>query len=64
MWTPKLGQLIPANEPTVFAISAWHELFDPFTPDTCQPRIHNIPSLVRELEELSGRLCANPGDMR
>ena len=64
MWTPDLSKLVAANESSSFVIAAWHELFDAFTPDTFQPRIHNIPSLVRELEDLSSRLCENPDDTR
>lgn len=64
MWTPELSQLVPQNDASNFLIAAWHELFDAFTPDSFQPRIHNIPSLVSELENLSTRLCRDLGDAR
>lgn len=64
MWTPEVSQLTAGNEASIFLIAAWHELFDAFTPDTFQPRIHNIPSLVSELENLSSRLCGDLGDTR
>lgn len=64
MWTPEVSQLVPGNDASNFLIAAWHELFDALTPDTFQPRIHNIPSLVSELENLSSRLCGELGDTR
>lgn len=56
MWSPPLHQLDAAHAPSVFMLSAWHELLDPFTPDTFQPRLHNVASLVHELADVSSRL--------
>jgi hypothetical protein len=64
MWTPEVSQLVPDNDASNFLIASWHELFDALTPDTFQPRVHNIPSLVSELENLSSRLCGELGDTR
>jgi len=41
------------NVASTFLLSAWHELFEGFTPDSFQPRLHNVPSLVEELVDLS-----------
>lgn len=38
-----------------FLVRAWRELFDPYTSDTFQPRLHNAASLVEELEDLVSR---------
>jgi hypothetical protein len=37
----------------LFVLSAWHELFDGFTADSYQPRLHNVPSLIEELVAIS-----------
>lgn len=46
------------DEAAVFVLSAWRELFDGFTPDSNQPRLHNVISLVDELVTVS-ELWAN-----
>lgn len=55
MWWPA-EPFPPELEPSVFLISIWKELFDPYTPDTFQPRLHNVTSLVDELCDVSARL--------
>ena len=52
-----------ANEPdgaALFVLSAWHELFHGFTPDSYQPRLHNVPSLVEELVSISELWAHSP----
>jgi hypothetical protein len=46
---PDKELMISSPEGTSFLALAWNEMFDPYTPDTFQPRIFNVPSLVREL---------------
>ena len=46
------------DESAVFVLSAWAELFNGFTPDSHQPRLHNVPSLVEELVTIA-ELWAN-----
>lgn len=43
------------DEGAGFLVRAWRELFEPHTSDTFQPRLHNVPSLVEELEDLASR---------
>ncbi|KAA1258367.1 hypothetical protein LF1_08860 [Rubripirellula obstinata] len=53
MWLPDNPD--DANDPgSVFLLAAWHELFFGFTPDSFQPRLHNVPSLVEELIDMGG----------
>lgn len=51
------------DESEVFLLSAWHELFNGFTPDSYQPRLHNVPSLVAELVSIS-KLWANKDHLK
>lgn len=48
------------DESAYFVLSAWHELFHGFTPDSSQPRLHNVPSLVRELVGIAGHRLSEP----
>lgn len=41
------------SEASVFLIDAWKELFNGYTPESYQPRLHNVPSLVGELVEVA-----------
>ena len=51
----------PVNdEAASFVLSSWHELFYGFTPDSYQPRLHNIPSLVEELLTVAKLLVTEP----
>ncbi|MCR9233900.1 MAG: hypothetical protein NXI29_23115 [bacterium] len=43
-----------------FLLAIWNELFDPFTPDSFQPRIHNTPSLIEELNQIILHSDKNP----
>jgi hypothetical protein len=53
MWSPK--NLDFANDDGhAFLIAAWHELFYGFTPDSYQPRLHNVASLIDELVHIGG----------
>lgn len=56
MWYPDKSISIDEYSSSVFLLAHWRELFDPLTPDTYQPRLHNLPSLVEELGTVSGRL--------
>ncbi len=47
MWSPNNPDL--ANDGKSFLVAAWHELFYGFTPDSYQPRLHNVASLIDEL---------------
>lgn len=49
-----------ADASTALLILAWSEMFDPFTPDTFQPRLFNVPLLVRELREIAPRVTSSP----
>jgi hypothetical protein len=40
---------------SAFLVASWRELFDPFTPDSFQPRLHNVATLVEELADIAGR---------
>ena len=45
---------------STFLISSWHELFYAFTPDSNQPRLHNVPSLIDELADIGKRWQKEP----
>ena len=47
--------LANASESTAFLILAWQEMFDPYVPDTFQPRLLNLPLLIRELESVASK---------
>lgn len=51
MWSPD-DLDFTSNVEATFLLSAWHELFYGFTPDSNQPRLHNIPSLIQELADI------------
>ncbi|MCC9654905.1 hypothetical protein [Rhodopirellula halodulae] len=48
------------NPGSVFLLAAWHELFYGFTPDSFQPRLHNVPSLIEELIDIGNLWQAEP----
>ncbi len=51
MWLPDNPD--DCNETgSIFLLAAWHELFYGFTPDSFQPRLHNVASLVEELVDI------------
>ncbi len=54
MWAPKDPHFIK-DEASIFLLSSWEELFHGFTPDSYQPRLHNVASLVEELVDMSAR---------
>ena len=54
LWAPQRKQS-SNNDSVEFVLAAWHELFYGFTPDSFQPRLSNVPSLVEEIRELSLR---------
>lgn len=58
MWSPGSEYLDPSHASSVFLLALWRELFDPLTPDTYQPRLHNVPSLIEEL----GGACSRAGE--
>lgn len=48
MWLPD-----DCNETgSIFLLAAWYELYYGFTPDSFQPRLHNVASLVEELVDI------------
>lgn len=52
MWAPEKPSDFD-NADSVLLISCWHELFDGYTPDSFQPRLHNVASLVEELVQIA-----------
>ena len=59
MWTPEDFDF-SSNQSSVFVLSAWHELFYGFTPDSYQPRLHNVASLIQELVDVGARWLRQP----
>jgi hypothetical protein len=57
MWSPDRHNLNGQHDGSVFLLAAWNELFDPFTPDSFQPRLHNVASLVEEIGDISSRIA-------
>jgi hypothetical protein len=55
MQLPDPKVLASASEGTAFLILAWQEMFDPYVPDTFQPRLLNLPLLIRELESIASK---------
>lgn len=49
MWFPNDTVLKASTPATSFAALRWHEYFDGFTPDSFQPRICHLPTIVEEL---------------
>jgi len=61
MWFPPIEAIRAGKPGTAFVLGVWHELFDPFTPDSFQPRLHNSSTLVSELVYVLERaLAAKP----
>ena len=59
MWSPD-DLDFSKHVAATFLISSWHELFYAFTPDSHQPRLHNVPSLIDELADISERWQKEP----
>lgn len=57
MWLPEPSSLGAGNDDALFLLATWRELFDPFTADTYQPRLHNTATLVDELSLVARRAC-------
>ena len=55
MWFPEDLKALQENPANGFQIAVWHELFDPFTPDSFQPRLLNSATLVDELRSAAER---------
>lgn len=51
MWFPDIPDESDQSG-SVFLLAAWQELFYGFTPDSFQPRLHNVASLVEELVDI------------
>jgi len=49
MWFPDSTALSKAAPSVQFVALRWHELFDSFTPDSFQPRLCQLPTLVAEM---------------
>ncbi len=54
MWSPDKPDF-SKHTATTFLLASWHELFHAYTPDSNQPRLHNVASLVGELADISDR---------
>jgi hypothetical protein len=54
MWFPQPAAMALHGGASAFLLQAWQELFDPFTPDSYQPRLHHTASLVEKLENIAG----------
>ena len=55
MWFPDNLTQLTDNPINGFQIAVWHELFDPYTPDTFQPRLLNSAMLIDELKDVAER---------
>ena len=64
MFIPEANVLKNWDAGTALLILAWKEMFDPFTPDTFQPRLFNVPMLVSELRDISSRAAVSPDRWR
>ena len=53
MLLPDEKVLAVASEGTAFLALAWEEMFDPYVPDTFQPRLFNLPLLIDELRAVA-----------
>ena len=53
MYFPDPAILVTADESTALLLLLWSELFDEASPDTFQPKLHDIPSLVEELRDMA-----------
>lgn len=53
MYFPDGAVLSSSGETTVLLLLVWLELFDKDSPDTFQPKLRDIPSLVEELHEVA-----------
>jgi len=59
MELPPKDVLSSGSESTAFLLLAWQEMFDPYVPDTFQPRLFNIPLLVAELGSIAEKAMAS-----
>lgn len=59
MWSPPNPDF-SQDVASTFLIASWHELFYSYTPDSNQPHLNNVASLVEELADVSGRWCREP----
>ena len=55
MFLPEQQILQNSDQGTALLLLSWKEMFDPYTPDTFQPRLYNLPALVEELRDLASR---------
>jgi hypothetical protein len=60
MWFPKPQHLSAAPADMQFICLRWHELFDAYTPDSFQPRICQLPTLVDEIAVAAQDGLRNP----
>lgn len=49
MWFPRLDALSPSSSGNSFLLCRWDEFFDDFTPDSYQPRLCHLPTLIDEI---------------
>jgi hypothetical protein len=55
MFLPDQNILLGSDPTTMLLLLCWKELFDPYTPDTFQPRLYDLPALVNELRTIAVR---------
>ena len=60
MWFPDKNSLAEASPATQFLTLKWNEFFDEFTPDSFQPRLCQLPTLVNEIESAARDVVADP----
>lgn len=60
MWIPESIHDLTLHPANAFQISAWNELFDPYTPDSFQPKLLNTAKLVEELMGAADRARTAP----
>jgi hypothetical protein len=60
MWFPDQQALAAATPGTQFVALRWHEFFDVFTPDSFQPRVCQLPTLVDEVALAADDVVRDP----
>lgn len=60
MWFPPPDLLQSHDGSSALLLLSWQELFDPYTPDTYQPRLTSVTTLVDELKAVAQRAIHDP----
>jgi hypothetical protein len=63
MWFPDQNALAAATPATQFIALRWHEFFDIFTPDSFQPRVCQLPTLLEEIVTAASIQVKDPRSM-